>query len=98
MLDNMNVVNSCRDFLQQPTYPYQGVTASFFQLLAALDQGWEVTAPVKMMPTNNSFLWNYHFILVNRDKCRFCQIVVPALDEFVGFINDNEYQVEKYEG
>ena len=95
MFDELTALNNSWNFLQQPVSPDEGLNATFRALLAAVDQGWQVTQPVKKLQASRSIAWNYHFNLFHRNIHQLCQIIIPETAEIEGFILNNEYQVEK---
>ena len=90
MLKEIDTNCSSLNFLQQPIHPGQGMSDSFWSLLAAVDQGWQVEGPVKKFPCADLNSWKYQFVMVHKGIHRICKITVPAspdADHFI-FIND----------
>jgi hypothetical protein len=90
--EEANTINSL-DFLQQPIHSVQGISASFWSLLAAVDQGWQVEQPVKKMSSPHSNLRTYYFVLTHTNFNRLCEIAVPESTSIEHFICVNDYCV-----
>jgi hypothetical protein len=76
--------------LQQPAHPAAGMNPAFRALLAAIDLGWEVAAPVAVTHAAQTASI-YHFTLAHKTLARPVQIAVPATPQVERFIHDNGY-------
>lgn len=92
-LDEMNLTYTPWSLLQQPAHSGQGLTASFRSLLAAIDLGWQVEQPVQVLPSTQSELWTYYFVLTHPVTGQSCWLFIPAAPEVERFVDQNEYSV-----
>lgn len=92
-LEEMNAMTYTWNFLQQPVHPGQGKNASFWSLLAALDQGWLVEEPVLLAKADHPTTPTYLFNLRDAKTRETCRIIVPATPEIDSLIRSNNYQV-----
>ncbi len=93
VLEEMNSLYNPWSLLQQPAHPGNGISASFRTLLAALDQGWQITEPVQVLPSAQKDTWTYYFLLTHPVLAQNCRLFVPAIAEVERFIQQNTYQV-----
>lgn len=96
MLSEMDKSCNSLDFLQQPIHPGQGMSDSYWSLLAAVDHGWQVEEPVKKFLCRYSDSWKYQFVMIHRGINRTCRITVPASPDIEHFIFINDCFVEKF--
>lgn len=95
LLEEMSTFDNKWNFVQRPIHPGQGMNDSYWSLLAAIDQGWQIDEPVKISQSVQANSWNYQFTLTNQVFHQIRQIITPATPSIDFFIKRNNYLVEK---
>ena len=93
MLEDMNTANTQWSLFQQPAHSSNSAVASFRSLLAAIDLGWKVEEPVKVLLSPRTDSWTYFFVLSNRQFAQRCSLYLPAVLNVIQFVEQNSYQV-----
>ncbi len=93
VLDEMHALYNPWSLLQEPAHPSKGMNASFRVLLSALDQGWRVVEPVRILPAARSYYWTFSFELTNPHLGQNCRLYVPAVPEVEKYVQQNEFHV-----
>ncbi len=90
LADRWSILNNNRTARQEPDL------ANYYALLAALDAGWEVEAPVYLradwsLARNDSMV--FHFVLVWRSRRMTTLLSVPDCDLVQRLISDNNWKI-----
>ncbi len=93
VLEEMSSLYSPWCCLQQPIHPAAGVNVSFRMLLAAVDQGWMVVEPVRVILAEREKEKTFHFTLVQGTTGQLFQILVAATPEVEQFIGSGSYVI-----
>lgn len=92
--EERNVFNNPWSMLQQPSHASQGLPASFRAFLAALDQGWQLSGPARVLPTAQGEGRLYRFELVHPAYLQTRQIDVQAAPAIARYLEQNNIPLD----